>query len=101
MIKAITPYNVVFGSKQNLARKASTKMTRNVVNVKDSSLKGLTKTPIRTSQVEEGLDAFVDVSKFSTKLVPCMATLATTTVSVGENISPIEFVDDLTYRCIS
>lgn len=51
MINPINSYNISFASKQNLTRKlvskASPKITREIVSVKDSSLKGITKSPIR------------------------------------------------------
>ena len=47
MIRAITPYNTNFGNRQKMAQKSAQQVARKVVNVKDSSLKGITKTPIR------------------------------------------------------
>ena len=50
MIRPIDSYNPNFCSKTKIAKNATKKIVRNIVNVEKSSLKGVSKTPVRLAQ---------------------------------------------------
>ena len=50
MIRPIDSYNPNFFSKTKIAKNATEKIVRNIVNVEKSAVKGVSKTPVRLAQ---------------------------------------------------
>jgi len=50
MIRPIDSYNPNFCSKTKIAKNATKKVVRNIVNIEKSSLNGISKTPVRLAQ---------------------------------------------------
>ena len=101
MIKSITPYNTSFGIKQNFAQRGSQKVARKVVELEKSSLKGITKSPIRFSKLDEGADCIVDNCKFISGAASLFAPILASVISSDEGTTPFDSGDGLTMDILS